>query len=171
MIEFNGYLTGNALKYFYKRYVRFLQVFSSLMCFIGIPIFFLIFSNKTRIWIILVTVISIFVIYSIFAPYLLIKLDKRRMELNKKNNVPKQVYIKEDIIVCVSSQVVENRKITDVKEVEDYGEYYALRFSIFCGYSPNFVCQKNLLIHGTLEEFEALFEGKITRKTIRGRLA
>ena len=49
--------------------------------------------------------------------------------------------------------------ISDAKYVKDHGEYY----EVFYARAVIFCCQKDLLVSGTLEEFEALFEGKIVR--------
>ena len=43
--------------------------------------------------------------------------------------------------------------------------FYFIKFP-FGKYSDKFICQKSLLTQGTLEEFEALFEGKIERKSL-----
>lgn len=54
-------------------------------------------------------------------------------------------------------------KIEDVKRVLDKGTFYAIIF-----YRPNldrrFICQKDYIVQGTIEEFEQLFEGKIVRE-------
>ena len=42
--------------------------------------------------------------------------------------------------------------------------FYNKIFFIFPYKSQRFVCQKDLLVQGTIEEFEAVFEGKIVRK-------
>ena len=53
--------------------------------------------------------------------------------------------------------------IDSVDTVIDYGDWYHLLFN-FEDRDTYFVCQKNLLTKGTLEEFEALFDGKIERR-------
>ncbi len=53
--------------------------------------------------------------------------------------------------------------IDSVKVVEDRGEFYYIKFYVG-DRVPCCVCQKNLLTTGTLEQFEALFDGKILRK-------
>ena len=57
----------------------------------------------------------------------------------------------------------QKKPLSKVKKVIDVGEWY---YVVFKGGSLNsaFVCQKNLLKQGTLDEFEALFEDKIIRK-------
>lgn len=54
----------------------------------------------------------------------------------------------------------ETRYLNDVKKVVDLGEWYKIYFC-FPHKSNLFVCQKDLIAEGTIEEFEALFEGKI----------
>lgn len=73
------------------------------------------------------------------------------------------IRIQDNILLSVSDRATESRYIEEVKEVRDYGEYYVLVFPMG-KLSEKFVCQKDLLTKGTLEEFEALFEGKIVRK-------
>ena len=58
---------------------------------------------------------------------------------------------------------VQKKALSRVKKVIDAGEWYYIVFK-WSGINTNFVCQKNLLQQGTLEEFEALFEGKIVRQ-------
>lgn len=163
MIEFNGYLTGAALKYFYKRYTKFLQVFMAVPLLIGYPILAFLLADKTKPWVSIIVFILVTVNF-VFLPHLFMKIDKKLMKSDKRTCVPKQIFIKNNIIVCISNQVTENQQIEVVKEVQDYGEYYALKFTVLGFFSPNFVCQKNLLTKGSLEDFEALFEGKIVKK-------
>ena len=48
-----------------------------------------------------------------------------------------------------------------IKKVLDVGDCYYL---IYADINNCIVCQKNLLVEGTIEEFEELFQGKIVRK-------
>jgi len=52
------------------------------------------------------------------------------------------------------------KKSTLAKSVMDFGDYYYIKF----GGTTAFIIQKDLLVEGTLEDFEKLFEGKIVRK-------
>ena len=53
--------------------------------------------------------------------------------------------------------------IDDVTMVVDMGEWYHISFGKMLG-SGRFVCQKDLLVQGTIEDFEKMFEGKLIRK-------
>ena len=87
-----------------------------------------------------------------------IKTPKGRKEIT-----PKRIYIADDNLICISDKQSESRSIGLVKTAYDYGEFYFLSFPMGKK-SGNFVCQKDLLTQGTLEEFEKLFDGKIVRK-------
>ena len=55
--------------------------------------------------------------------------------------------------------------IDDVPGIVDYGEWYSICLDVGL-VETDIHCQKSLLTQGTLEEFEALFEGKIERKSL-----
>lgn len=154
MIEFTGYLTGAAKKYFFKRGTKYLQnIFLGAAILVSPPI--VMFAVRIQSLLLIVGyIIATSVI--LIAPYLQVKSDKDKY-------VPKLIRIQDNILLSASDGITESRYIEEVKEVRDYGEYYALVFPMG-KLSEKFVCQKDLLTKGTLEEFEALFEGKIVRK-------
>ena len=57
------------------------------------------------------------------------------------------------------------KKTEDVKKVLDYGEFYEFRF--YFPWCFGVICQKDLLVEGTIEEFEQFFDGKIVRKKLK----
>lgn len=54
------------------------------------------------------------------------------------------------------------RKISKVKKVLDCGEVYYIIFK-FGDITNSWICQKNNIINGTIEEFEALFQTKLVK--------
>lgn len=160
MIEFTGYLTGHSLKHFYKRHGRFIQAVFIFPILMILPIFVLI-AVRTQRWLILtgpiLAIIGV-VVLMIFQP----KIDKMKY-------VPKRIYAKDGILVYVSDKITQSIMLEEVKEVRDYGEFYSLIFRLG-NYSTYFICQKDLLTKGTIEEFEALFEGKVVRKVRQGKI-
>ena len=76
---------------------------------------------------------------------------------------PKKIFVQDGYIVCATDKQTEAKEVNAVKAVLDFGEFYDIVFP-FGNASEKFVCQKSLLSKGTLEDFEALFEGKIERK-------
>ena len=54
------------------------------------------------------------------------------------------------------------RKIEDVDKVWDYGDWYYITFTF--PKNRSFICQKDLLKEGTLDEFERIFDSTIVKK-------
>lgn len=157
MIEFNGYLTGTSQKYFCNQIVKLQRKF---IIFTSIPTLFMIFSFSYLFWgIIIEPKIILLSIILFLALYMLPKIQTKK---EKEKITPQKVYIENDIIISESNAATESRFIKDVKEVKDYGEFYYLTF-LFGKYSYHFVCQKDLLTKGSIDEFEALFDGKIKK--------
>ena len=155
MIEFNGFLTDNTEKYFYKKTVKFgrIIILASLALLLpgaialaiygGFEIFLEIFGGVSAI-LLLTTIIP-------------------KSKNSRRAYTPKRIFTDGESITCISDKYVETKFIEDAKVVYDNGEFYDIVFPIG-NYSEKFVCQKNLLVKGSLEEFEALFEGKIERR-------
>ncbi len=79
------------------------------------------------------------------------------------NIIPTTITIENDKIERSGVQSYRIINIQDIKEIWDMGSFYAVIF-----YFPNrdrrFICQKDLIVEGTIEEFEQLFKNKIIRK-------
>ncbi|MBO6263179.1 MAG: hypothetical protein J6N93_02750 [Clostridia bacterium] len=76
------------------------------------------------------------------------------------------IIIDQDLISAEGTQRSETNSLDDIKEVVDFGDFYKIYF-YFPHKSNLFICQKDLITQGTIEEFEAMFEGKIIRKIIK----
>ncbi len=53
------------------------------------------------------------------------------------------------------------RDFEDVKSVVDYGDFYYIEI---CGKASAYVCQKDLLVEGSIEQFEEMFADRLVRK-------
>lgn len=154
MIEFKGYIDGATRKRFWHNNrvmgVKILLVAEALI----IP-GIMVFGIKAQNWLMVILCAVIFFILPLTA---LIPQGKKA----EKSMLPKRIVADEESITCTTDREVVAKWISDVKQVIDHGEFYELIFP-FGKISPNFICQKDLLTKGTLEQFEALFEGKITK--------
>ncbi|MGN0530322.1 MAG: hypothetical protein ACI4IH_04425 [Eubacterium sp.] len=156
MIEFNGYLTGTSQKFFCKQIVKLQQ---KIILFTLIPIFIILMI----VFYLVFDVIALYpevIISEIILSALALLLPNIQTKKEKEKITPQKVYIENDMIVSKSNAMVDTRFMKDVKEVRDYGEFY---YFVFKAYSYRFVCQKDLLTQGSLEEFENLFAGKIKK--------
>lgn len=157
MIEFDGYLSGEAEKYFWKkgRFITLLIFSFSLSVLLPAMIYI---SLSIELYSILIAY-SVFSVFTIFL-VLLWPFQKDR------TLIPKKVFTDNGHIVVIMGKHEEFRSISDATVVKEYDEFYFIEFP-FGKKSGNFVCQKSLLTKGTLEEFEALFPGKIERHTTK----
>lgn len=154
MIEFSGRLSGTAEKRFLKRSADYGQLFllaGELLVFPVIILLAIHSQNWMLIW--------AYLIFSVLI-LLMVRIPKRKKECDAI--IPRRIYTEDNKIVCVAERYVEYRNIADVKYVRDWGDFYELVFP-FGKISEKFVCQKNLLVKGTLKEFEALFRTTIIR--------
>ena len=77
---------------------------------------------------------------------------------------PLLIAIDGDDIVCEGKDFRHVRSTEDIKSIKDYGDFYQILF-YFPHKSLVFVCQKDLIVEGTIEEFEERFADYIVRKT------
>lgn len=157
MIEFNGYISGETEKYLWKnsRLGVFKVLFATYL--VIMPLFVILSFQLDNFYILLGYMILslIFLVCILFVP-------------NSKDRafIPKKVFTDNKNIVVVTEKQEQFRLISDATVVKEYDEFYFIEFP-FGQKSDLFVCQKSLLTKGTLEEFEALFPGKIERHTTK----
>ncbi|MCL2822176.1 MAG: hypothetical protein FWD86_03140, partial [Firmicutes bacterium] len=74
------------------------------------------------------------------------------------------IHINSDIVVIINKMFTSRIEVatSKVRKAKDMKSYYLLTFGLL-GSGP-WVCQKDLIVKGTIEDFERLFEGKIVRK-------
>lgn len=155
MIEFSGYIYGTAQKYFFKKsrsLVIKIMLVSILILLPGI----IVISFNTGLFILL----GIYFATIAIVP-LCVYIPRSKKE--KKAMIPKRVLIEDEYIIAINDKHEDIKQIKDVKMVNDFDEFYEIVFP-FGKISSNFICQKNLIFKGSLEEFEDLFNGKIVKR-------
>lgn len=155
MFEFSGKLTGKALKYALKR-EKFPGIVASLI--VGLIISAIIILISVHIDLIYLIALgmplAIFVI-SFFA---------EPSEKLYDKILPLRIYCEEEkALVSEGLEFIVSGDLSEVKEVVDFGEFYYIRF--FSAFkSRKFICQKELLSKGTIDEFEQFFSDRMVRK-------
>lgn len=77
-----------------------------------------------------------------------------------------RVVIEEACLERESSAEYNHTEIEDIKKIIDYGEFYKIVF-YFPSMNSRFICQKDLITQGSIEEFEERFSDKIIRKPLK----
>lgn len=158
IFEFRGEVSGNCKKYILRQEAKIMlfgAIFASVL--VGIPtIIIMICSLSDTIpwyWILAIdlTLIAFFLILA----------GKPASKKDQKMILPSRVIFTEDgLIISEGEKFKISCYIKNVKSVFDMGEWYHI--SCGNGVGPGrFVCQKNLIKVGSIEEFEAFFKNKI----------
>lgn len=161
-VEFNGMITGKAKKFYYKKEA--LSWVCLIVCiWIGgsiiVPIAFSLMLGRFIDIDLLAYLLCIVICLIIFCALALIAVFFKKYNLKKISLDCRNLYIfkgKRKFTVPVSG----------IKKIEDYGEFYQIKLYLasYVGFAFNiFICQKDLLTKGTLEEFEKMFKNKIVR--------
>lgn len=155
MIVFDGYLTDKSQEFFVGKLLNNFSKVVVILLLFTLPIWIFL-SNRTNTFI---YVMPSMLILILFSP-LIFRICVSKKE--RQRNLPKKVIINEGVITSVSDKTTISKKIAQIKVIRDCGEFYHIVFPrIYI--DAVFVCQKNLLSKGTIEEFELLFKDKITK--------
>ena len=150
MIKFQGKLSGACKNYVLKRERKF-----ALIGGIAASIVFVI-----------PVIVAIFVIHWIFVlgiPVLILTALLAGITPNEKSYgliMPSTVLIDGENIISKSDKFYLERSASEVVKVLDMGEWYHI---LFDDRENKFICQKTLIVEGSLDEFEDIFEGKIIK--------
>ena len=158
MFEFNGKANENVVKYLRKKELKILM-FSLAFAFAILTPIIVFVTVKYNLFRVLIAYFSSWAIILFVAVPLQIHSAKK----STLDYLPNRIYSEDEYIVFVANKYEEYRNKEDIKEVLDFGEFYDLKFVYGKGYLY-FICQKDLLSKGTLEDFEAFFDGEIVRK-------
>ena len=149
--RFAGELSPESRRYLKKQ--QFIRGVSFGLIFSGILIACLIAAALT---------ISPFFWAFLFIPLVLFVMVSIAPLISTENH-PTQIEVMDGVIytTTVHGNTI-SKDVYDVKKVIDTGDCYFILFALL---PKNFscLCQKDLLVEGTLEDFERLFEGKIKR--------
>ena len=154
MIKFEGQVSGQTLNYILNQHRRRSFISASIVAAVLSIVIVVVAVLYSMVFLIGLAFPAIFVAISIVA----------KPSKNMYSSIsPQRVYIEGETLVTEYESFSFSRTIQQVEAVIDFGEGYYIKFypSYKC---PHFVCQKSLLVNGTLEDFEKLLVGKIVRE-------
>lgn len=152
MIEFRGELSEEGKKFLLRKN-------TSIQAIVCISISLLGSAGTVAVALTYDTIVLLFLVF--FAIFAILSCFPYKKAVYK--NMPKLISIEDTTLFLENDTHNELRDIDNVKNVIDMGKWYYITF-YFPHKSIMFLCQKDLLVQGSIEEFEKLFEGKITRK-------
>ena len=103
-----------------------------------------------------ITLIAAFVLMAFMGP--------TKKDIDSLSPVKICISPEEGYIEATCQRFVIDRDLSEIKAVVDHGDWYSFKFSGRGAPSHRFICQKNLIVEGTIEDFEKLFEKKMIRK-------
>ena len=152
MIEFSGYITGNAQKYYKKKVIKLSLFVIITATVLYIPV--IIFVETA------LPLKGLGITIGIAAPLIfclgIVLITSKRFI---KDILPKRILISNSVIHIELKEESESRMTDEVSAVYDYGDFYEICFKKSKDFK--YLCQKDKLTQGTLQEFEALFEEKL----------
>ncbi len=75
---------------------------------------------------------------------------------------PNRIVIKNSVIISEGKKFCYECPISEIKKIIDMGEWYHIFFN-FKYRNKRFICQKDLIIEGSIEKFEEIFVDKIKK--------
>lgn len=156
MIEFKGVLSEKTSKFLSRKTIQ-TGVFVMSITFGIVLIFILYLCFLVDYWYIFLGYVFVYMVTT-FAGCLIWKSSK-----TQKKCTPKKIIINEHEIICYTANNTIIQSFDDLKQVIDYGDWYFLDF-VTGRKSIEFICQKDLICNGTLEDFEEMFKNKMVRK-------
>ena len=160
VLEFDGQPIGQCKRFVQKREAK-LGVFAGTIgvCLVGIPVIIVLIGVPTlNLAVILGICIPIMIAYpTAIGLYPLTKGAESSI-------LPSKIVFHENgHMESISKSFHWVKMVDNVAQVIDWGAWYEIKF-IPSEKNPRFICQKDLLTVGTIEDFEKLFEGKLIRK-------
>lgn len=158
-VIFKGNLSENSQNRIVHRYHNAMRLYYLLAAIIVIIVGVIIIKNGN--WIVGLSICgSVGLISLLLLSFPQIILHKKDIE----PNFPKQITIDEKNIELdgAGDNIYRIRSVTDVKKIIETEDCYYFKF--YFPYDLNFICQKDLLVEGKIEEFIVFFDGKFIKE-------
>lgn len=154
MIEFKGEFSKTCKEFVLKNEVRCSRIVLTISCFPFIVADIIWWAVSGKLYVLIALPALVF-------PVFLAGIKPREKDYGAI--MTKRVMIEGNELKCEGDQFRETKTMDQIKCVIDYGEWYQIEFSFPCK-SQRFICQKDLITQGTIEDFENLFADKIIRR-------
>lgn len=164
MIEFKGELSNKCKKYFTQSSWQLVFFIVIAVCIPFIILSIVLSIIDDWIYLLMLLPIALFIFFASLKPG-----STAYRKLYGKNGkiydgeLTWHITIEGDMISAEGTQRSEIKYLSNVKKVVDMGDWYKIYF-YFPYKSDLFICQKDLIIQGTTEDFENLFSDKLIKR-------
>jgi hypothetical protein len=165
MVEFKGKISKECKKYILLRKAKqdtwIISIAGLFVVLIVLPIYLSIFDLSSSL--VLFIIIDSCLVWAACACIAF---------FSAQGNVTQEEYIPLRVVISETGAITQYTKrsehissVAEVKKVIDHGDWFVLICPSPTGVGHReIICQKDLLLQGTVEDFKKLFEGKIIRK-------
>lgn len=147
MIVFKGEITEESRNYIERKII--------ISAFIAIPIMFIFISLPI---VLIALLVSKYLFFGLIITFALAVINY----LKEFGQYPNCIEIDDYEIRAFNKRIKLNNTLKNISTVIDMGTFYTFKFNLKM--NKFFVCQKDLIVEGSIEEFEKLFEDKLIRK-------
>lgn len=153
MIEFEGELSADSKLFIRKRERNVTFVYSIIFSLVFLILFIIISLKYDLLYLLFTPIFLVIIIGCTILP------GKRALDYI----IPQKIVFDNGWASCEGKKFYHVKRCNKIKKIIDVGGFYYIYFK-FPYIASKFVCQKDLLKTGTLEEFEEMFKDKIIRK-------
>lgn len=153
MLKFYGQISESNKKFIIKREKLIFFLASLIPVIIGTILTIIAAIKINYIWFLFLIPILFFISIPLYP------LGKKTLDLM----IPTKIIINKQMIISEGNNYKCVRNSNDIKKIIDYGNYYQIYFN-WPKKSYRFLCQKDLIVEGTIEDFEKIFSNKIIKK-------
>ena len=165
MFEFKGKISKECKKYILLQKAKIdtciISIAGLFVLTIAVPSFIFIFDlSSSLVLFVIIDACLVMVVCACTAFF------SAQGDVTQGEYIPLRVVISEDGTITQYTRRSEHySSVDEVKKVVDYGDWFVLVCPSPTGFGRReIVCQKDLLLQGTMEDFIKLFDGKITHK-------
>lgn len=161
MIEFNGRLSKECKRYFIESSWKLGFIIALMVCIPFMVLSIVLSIMRDWIFILMLIPVAMFIFFASLKPGT--SIYRKLYGKNGKvydGELLWHIVIEGDTISAEGVQRSETKSIGDIKKVVDMGNWYKIYFC-FPHKSNIFLCQKDLIVQGTIEEFENIMYEKL----------
>ncbi len=162
MIRFEGDISPECKKFIRKGEVK-TTLYGGAFAFVVIAYPFIALFSK---WMNSIVTPLLIYIVGVAAFVLMAFVAPTKKDIDTLSPTKISICLEDGYIEATCQRFTLDRDLSDVKSVVDHGGWYSFKFSGRGAPSHRFICQKNLIVEGTIEEFEKIFAEKMIKADV-----